>query len=247
MTESGTLPDPIWANALSGTMVSTAVLTAEPLDAVELPLLPIEFSAWLRAALDDDAAVELAAIGEVAQTPPDGEVVIAADAAAVGVDEVIGAKVDDGLDEDGPDDEDEDIAELVGSVAVGRLSDEAAVVLVVLPLVAAGVVVVEDAAVGVDAAVVDDDVVEDAPAAEDDDVVVVDEAVDAVWPADGAEAEAGEHAVRVFAALAEGPETVPALALVDCVPLGEPPAVLIKMLFRISGSCQYFGAASITT
>src|SRR5579863_10488806 len=41
--------------------------------------------------------------------------------------------------------------------------------------------------------------------------------------------------------------TVPATALVDCVPLTVPPAVLIQRLFSVSGLCQYFGSTSITT
>jgi hypothetical protein len=45
LTASGTSPGATWANTLSGTMVSAAVLTAEPLEAVLLPVLPIEFCA----------------------------------------------------------------------------------------------------------------------------------------------------------------------------------------------------------
>ena len=41
--------------------------------------------------------------------------------------------------------------------------------------------------------------------------------------------------------------TVPATALVDCVPPTVPPEVLIQRLFRVSGLCQYSGATSMTT
>src|SRR4051812_311360 len=44
------LPGPKRLIALRGTMVSAFVLTAEPVEAVPLPVLPMEFSARLRAA-----------------------------------------------------------------------------------------------------------------------------------------------------------------------------------------------------
>ncbi|CAM3191224.1 hypothetical protein BUGL105410_23200 [Burkholderia gladioli] len=40
---------------------------------------------------------------------------------------------------------------------------------------------------------------------------------------------------------------VPAAALVCATPLALPPVVLIHTCLSISGSCQYFGASSITT
>jgi hypothetical protein len=45
LTASGTLPVLMSAKTLSGIMVSGAVLTAEPLEAILLPVLPIEFRA----------------------------------------------------------------------------------------------------------------------------------------------------------------------------------------------------------
>jgi hypothetical protein len=53
--------------------------------------------------------------------------------------------------------------------------------------------------------------------------------------------------VQVRATGAAGPNTVPATALVVCVPLAVPPAVLTKTSFRVSAFCQYCGAASMTT
>src|ERR1700761_3070314 len=61
------------------------------------------------------------------------------------------------------------------------------------------------------------------------------------------------RAVSVETDSAEAPEafppavTVPATALVDCVPLTVPPAVLTQMFFNVSGLCQNCGATSITT
>jgi len=52
-------------------------------------------------------------------------------------------------------------------------------------------------------------------------------------------------AVLLLAVLAE--VTVRATALVACVPLTVPPAVLIHRLFKVSGLCQYCGATYITT
>src|SRR5262245_54037935 len=40
---------------------------------------------------------------------------------------------------------------------------------------------------------------------------------------------------------------VPATALVDCVPLTDPPEVLTKMFCSAVGSCQKRGATTITT
>lgn len=195
-------------------MVSAPVETAEPLEAVALPVLPIEFCAWLRAALEDAAALEADDPADVAQTPLEGEVVIVAEAAEVGVEEVIGANVDDELDvdeEDVVDEEDDVMADVVAveSVAVGMLSD--GVVVEPLVLVEPDKTKVLGALVVV---VVDDDVVE---------AVVADDAALVVVCA--AAADPGEHAV-VVAPAAGAPKTVPALALVVCVPLAEPPEVL---------------------
>src|ERR1700733_1086749 len=41
--------------------------------------------------------------------------------------------------------------------------------------------------------------------------------------------------------------TVPATALVDCVPLTVPPAVLTQRFLSVSGLCQKRGSTSITT
>jgi hypothetical protein len=197
-------------------MVSAPVETAEPLEAVALPVLPIEFCAWLRAALEDAAAPEADDPTDVAQTPLEGEVVIVAEAAAVGVEEVIGANVDDELDVDEDVDEEDVIAADVAaaeSVAVGMLSDDADVVpLVVVEPDKTNVLGALVVAVVV---VVDDDVVE-AVAADDAALVVV----------CAAATDPGEHAV-VVAPAAGAPKTVPALALVVCVPLAGPPEVLM--------------------
>ncbi len=195
--------------------------------------------------------VEPVAAGDVVQTPLDGEVVIEAEAAAVGADEVIGEKVDDELDEDDePDDDDDglgnDVVVVVGSVAAGTASDGAEMVPVVVDadeaedIVDATLVAAVDAAVPLDEMLVDDELVEAVVVAEL--VVLV-----LVVAAAAAAAEAGEHAVMAAAFAAGGPETVPALALVVWVPLAEPPEVLIKTRFRTSAFCQYGGAASITT
>jgi hypothetical protein len=226
-------------------MVSTLVLTAAPLEAPllpELPLPPIELSARFCAALAA-ALVDLVAAGDVVQTPLDGDVVTEADDAAVGVEEVIGENVDVELD-DG-DELGDDVVVAVESVAVGSASDGADVVSVVVDpdeadVVAATLVVEADTTVPVDDEPVDDGLVE---------AIVFDALVVVVLVVvvDSAAAEAGEHAVMAEAGAAGGPETVPALALVVWVPLAEPPEALMKMLFRISAFCQYFGAASITT
>jgi len=212
LTASGTLPGPTWAKALSGIMVSAPVETAEPLEAVALPVFPIEFCAWLRAALEDAAAPEADDPADVAQTPLEGEVVIEAEAAAVGVEEVIGANVEDELDVD---EEDVVAADVVAveSVAVGMLSDDADVVPVVV--VEPDKTRVLGALVVVVVVVVDDDVVE---------AVVADDAALVVVCA--AAADPGEQAV-VVAPAAGAPKTVPALALEVCVPLAEPPEVLM--------------------
>ena len=78
----------------------------------------------MRAALEDVAAVEVVDAGDVAQTPLEGEAVIPAEAAGVGVDDVIGTKVDDELD-DGEEVED-DVAAVPETV-----EDDAELVLVV--------------------------------------------------------------------------------------------------------------------
>ena len=140
---------------------------------------------------------------DVAQTPLEGEAVIPAEAADVGVDDVMGVKVDDELDID----VEEELA--VGDDAVVEGVD------------AAGATPV--------AAVVDPDEIENAGVAA---VVAVDEDemaddVAACPAAVDAAADAGEHTVVVAPPAAGVPETVPALALVVCVPLAEPPEVLI--------------------
>src|ERR1700758_674340 len=53
---SGMLPGAKCATALSGTMASAFVLTAEPVEAAPLPVLPMELSAKLRAASSATAA-----------------------------------------------------------------------------------------------------------------------------------------------------------------------------------------------
>ena len=114
----------------------------------------------MRAALDEDApTVEEADAGDVAQTPLEAEVVIAAEAAEVGVDEVIGAKVDDELDGDG--EVEDDVVAMPVTVAVGSVRDDAGLVLVVEVVDPATVVaaVDDDAVAVVDEEVVADDVV----------------------------------------------------------------------------------------
>ena len=195
------------------------MLTAEPLEAVLLPVLPIEFKAWLRAALDEIVDVEVTDDGEVAQTPLEGDVVIPAEAAGVGVDDVMGANIDDELEVDAVGDE---VVVVLGSAAVGRVRDEAGVRPVVdtvdpdgADIAATTLVVVVDGP-----AVVVDEVV----------MVMVIVVVDVVAVvvgvrADSTAVDAGEHAVDVAAATGV-PDTTPRLALVICVPLAEAPAVL---------------------
>jgi hypothetical protein len=191
-------------------MVSVLVLTAEPLEAVLLPVLPIEFKAWLRAALDEIVDVEVTDDGEVAQTPLEGDVVIPAEAAEVGVDDVMGANIDDELEVDAVGDK---VVVVLGSAAVGRVRDEAGV----RPVVDA---VDPD---GADIAATTLVVVVDGPAVVVDEVVVV--VVVVGVRADSTAVDAGEHAVNVVAATGV-PDTTPRLALVICVPLAEAPAVL---------------------
>ena len=198
-------------------MVSVLVLTAEPLEAVLLPVLPIEFKAWLRAALDEIVDVEVTDDGEVAQTPLEGDVVIPAEAAGVGVDDVMGANIDDELEVDVVGDK---VVAVLGSAAVGRVRDEAGV----RPVVDA---VDPD---GADIAATTLVVVVDGPAVVVDEVVMVIVVVDVVAVvvgvrADSTAVDAGEHAVDVAAATGV-PDTTPRLALVICVPLAEAPAVL---------------------
>ena len=59
-----------WATAESGIMVSCLVLTAEPVEAMPLPVAPIEFVARLRAAcaLAEVAAVDFALVATVPAT-----------------------------------------------------------------------------------------------------------------------------------------------------------------------------------
>jgi hypothetical protein len=225
---------------LSGIIVSAPVETAEPLDAVLLPVLPIEFEAWLRAALAvAEPAVEADA-ADVEQAPLVSDAVTMVDAAGVAVDEVMGAKVeDDVLDvEDVLVDGAGVVAVEPARTAVGRLRDDDGVVAATEPSVGkAGAAVAED---------VPDDVAEEVEVDDEVVVVVVVAVVDEVVE-DEATAEAGEQAVTVVTVVAGGPETVPAVALVVCVPLAVPPDVLMKMDFRMSAFCQYCGAASITT
>jgi hypothetical protein len=219
------LPGATWAMAASGIIGSALVLTAAPLDAVVVPVLPMEFDAWLRAALDAAELVEVgAAVTE--QAPLVVDVVIEAEAAAVGVDEVIGENVDNELDVEEVDDD----VVVVPGVAVGGDKVDA----------------VPDAVVEVGEVDVDDAIVEDAVVVVLD--VVGDDPVVGVLLVVGVEAkaDAGEHAVMVDAAV-RGPETVPAVALVVCVPLAVPPDVLMYIALRMSAFCQYCGAASITT
>lgn len=159
----------------------------------------------MRAALEETAAVEVVDADDVAQTPLEGEAVIPAEAADVGVDDVMGAKVDDELDVDA--DVEEELA----------VEDDA----VVEAVDAAGVTPV--------AAVVDPDEIEDAGVVA---VVAVDEDemaedVAACPAAVDAAADAGEHTVVVVPPAPGAPETVPALALLVWVPVAGPPEVLI--------------------
>jgi len=191
------------------------VLTAEPLEAVLLPVLPIEFKAWLRAALDEIVDVEVTDDGEVAQTPLEGDVVIPAEAAEVGVDDVMGANIDDELEVDAVGDK---VVVVLGSAAVGRVRDEAGV----RPVVDA---VDPD---GADIAATTLVVVVDGPDVVVDEVVMVDADVVAAVVGvgtDGIAVDAGEQAVNAAAA-AGAPDTTPRLAFVICVPLAEAPAVL---------------------
>jgi hypothetical protein len=195
-------------------MVSALVLTAEPLEAVLLPVLPIEFKAWLRAALDEVVDVGVADAGEVAQTPLEGDVVIPAEAAEVGVDDVMGVNIEDELEVDVVGDK---VVAMLGSAAVGSVRDDAGVKLVV-DVVEPDVVVVDDPAV-----VIDEEAVVDVAMV---DVVVVDVAAAVVGVgADSTAVDAGEHTVNVAAA-SGAPDTTPRLALVICVPLAEAPEVL---------------------
>jgi hypothetical protein len=237
------LPGAKWATAPSGIIVSALVLTAVPLDAIVVPVLPMEFDVWLRAALDAAELVEAGAACVTEQTPLVVDVVIEAEAAAVGVDEVMGENVDDELDVEEVDD---DAVVVPDMVVAGERGDDVFVVM-------GRVVVGErgDAAVDVDDPEVGEVDVDDALA--EAAVVVVLDVID-VDPVDGAlllvavetMADAGEHAV-MNAVAAGGPKTVPAGALVVCVPLGVPPDVLMYMALRMSAFCQYCGAASITT
>src|ERR1700733_5300589 len=163
-------------------MVSALVLTAEPLEAVLLPVLPIEFKAWLRAALDEVVDVGVADAGEVAQTPLEGDVVIPAEAAEVGVDDVMGVNIEDELEVDVVGDK---VVAMLGSAAVGSVRDDAGVKLVVA-VVEPDVVVVDDPAV-----VIDEEAVVDVAMV---DVVVVDVAAAVVGVgADSTAVDAGEH------------------------------------------------------
>jgi hypothetical protein len=216
-------------------MVSAPVLTADPLEAVLLPVLPMEFDAWLRAAFAVVEAVEAASPEVVEHAPLVGDAVTIVDAAAVAVDEVIGVKVEDDVlvvDEDALGVEVVDVPR----TAVGKLRDDAgelAAAVVTLGDDAEACDVVEDVAV---------DTVDDV----DDDVELVSELLVCVVE-DDAVADAGEQAVSAVAVAAGAPEMVPAVAFVVCVPLAVPPEVLTKIALRVSEFCQYCGAASITT
>jgi hypothetical protein len=81
--------------AFKGIIVSAFVLTAEPLEAVLLPVFPMELRAWLRTALDAIAAAAVEAEDpEEAEAEAQGEDNVAggidADAAAGGVEDVMG-------------------------------------------------------------------------------------------------------------------------------------------------------------
>jgi hypothetical protein len=227
------LPGARWTKAPSGTIVSALVLTAVPLDALIVPVLPMEFEAWLRAALDAAELVE-AATCLTEQAPLVVDVVIEAEAALVGVDEVIGENVDDELEVEEVDDD------VVLDVVIAGADVDTAVPVVV---VAVGIVDVGEVVVGEvegDNALVEGVVVVAPDAVDDEPVAGAPPAI--VWAA----ADAGEHAVMVDVG-AGSPKTVPATALVVCVPLGGAPDVLTNMALRISAFCQYGGAASITT
>ena len=236
MTARGTLPGLIWANAESGIIVSAPVLTAEPLDAVLLPVLPMEFDAWLRAAFAVVEVVAPVAPAAVEHAPLVVEAVTIVDAAGVAVDEVIGEKVEDDVLFVG-DPVDAEVVVTGPSTAVGRLSDEAGEL--------ADAVVIAGDEVDVGEVAVEDGVAAVANTLDADVAVVAVLLVGVIE--DEAVAEAGEQAVSVVAVAVGGPETVPAAAFVVCVPLAVPPDVLTKTALRISAFCQYCGAASITT
>jgi hypothetical protein len=211
-------------------MVSAPVLTAAPLEAEVVPVLPMEFEAWLRAALEAAELVEADDACVAEQAPLVGDVAIPAEAAVVGVDDVIGKNVEDELDVE---EVDADVVVVLGGVAG---SDK---VVTVVPAVGVVVTMV----VGVVGVMeiweveVDDVLVAEAVVAVD--VVADDIAVDVLPTLDiEATAEAGEHAVPLDAVAAGGPDTVPAGAFVVCVPLADPPDVLTNMALRMSGFCQ---------
>jgi hypothetical protein len=195
----------------------------------------------LRAAFAVADALDEEPVEDVEHAPLLGDAVTIVDDAGVAVDDVMGANREDELplfDDDPPD---VDTVLLAPRTAVGRLSVDAGEAPATIVTVAEGVVEALDVEEEVD--------VEDAA------VVVPDEAAEVVeldvlpdWVvADEAVAEAGEQAVRLVAVAAGAPETVPAVALVVCVPLAVPPDVLMKIDLRTSAFCQYCGAASITT
>jgi hypothetical protein len=105
LTASGTLPAPMWVTALSGIIVSVLVLTAEPVEAVPWPVLPIELSAWLRtasaataAAAADEFDVEAAAHVVVVGVTVAADGAVAAGVVVDVVEDVVPV-VDEGADE----------------------------------------------------------------------------------------------------------------------------------------------------
>jgi hypothetical protein len=209
----------------------------------------------LRTALDATAAAAVAAVVEdpedtVEHVEVEGVAEIVADAAAVGVDDVMGENrvVPVVPEVVAPAVEVVGIVEVVEVVGITNVVEGVEVVDVVEVVgvvgSGAGVAVINavNAPDDVVAAVTLDElvVVEELGELDEDEVVVL----------GPAETDAGEHAEGegvVAAAAAAGPETVPATALVVWVPLAVPPEVLMKMSLRMSGFCQYFEATSMTT
>jgi hypothetical protein len=199
-------------------MVSGLVLTAEPLDAVLLPVLPMELDAWLRTALADDPEDEFEEDDAVAQALEAEGVDSAVAAADFGVDDVIGAKVDD---EDDVDDVEDEV------VVVGDVMVEPATVVadnVIAPV--AEVESVVDPADVVPAALVAAEEV-DVDDVDPDDVVDDDEVDPDVLADDDDATDAGEHTVVAPLVATVGPDTKPGMALVVWVPLAVPPEVLM--------------------
>src|SRR5580658_8516978 len=87
------LPGAMWVTAVKGIMVSAVVLTAEPVEAVLLPVLPMELRAWLRTALEAAAATAGVADTEDPEhvEADDGDDIVD-EAAGVAVEDVRGVK-----------------------------------------------------------------------------------------------------------------------------------------------------------